>query len=180
MEKKLKSASLFQGTLFELTRDEIMIENGNHATRDIVHHPGGVGVIVLQEHHILLVKQYRYAMQCELFEIPAGKLEPGEDPAICGKRELEEETGYCCNSLHLFTIMASTPGFCTEKIYLYETADIYKIENPKAMDEDEDITVHWIHLDDAYQMILDGRIWDAKTIIAIQHAYTKERSLTHS
>lgn len=169
MQKKISSTTMYNGHIFQFSKDEVEIK-GKVYTRDIIHHHGGVGVLALRQQEVLLVKQYRYAIQMDTYEIPAGKLEQGEDPITCGMRELEEESGYTTDVLHPLCAMFSTPGFCNEKIHLYWTTHITKVEHPLAMDEDEDIAILWIPLDHAMQMIEKGIIQDAKTIIALQFA----------
>ena len=169
MQKKLSSKSVYEGAIFQMTRDEVEI-NGQVYPRDVIHHNGGVGVLAIKDGKILLVKQYRYAIQEETLEIPAGKIEKGEDPCTCGLRELEEESGYTTERLETLCSLYSTPGFCNEKIYLYWTKKLVPVENPKAMDEDEDIETVWIDVRRAQAMVNDGTIQDAKTIIAIQFA----------
>lgn len=173
MQKKLSSKQLYKGTIFTLTQDQVKIENNKTVTRDVILHHGGVGVLLMKDHQILLVEQYRYPAQKNLLEIPAGKLEKEEDPYTCGMRELEEETGYCCKDLQKITSFYSTPGFCSEKIYLYEAIEPSKAEHPLAMDEDECIFTQWYPLEEAYQMVTRGIIQDAKTMIAIQYAMLK-------
>lgn len=172
MQKKISSKSIFKGNIFHITQDKVEIK-GNIYTRDIIHHHGGVGVLAIQEHRILLVKQHRYAIHMNTYEIPAGKLEEHEDPYTCGLRELEEETGYTSNGLKSICEMYSTPGFCNEKIYIYWTDTLCKVEFPLPMDEDEEIELSWHTIDEAIEMIEKGIIQDAKTIIAIQFAKIK-------
>lgn len=171
MNKMIHSTTAYEGVIFSVTHDEVEIENGSIAYRDVVHHHGGVGILAKRNNELLLVSQYRYATQQTLWEIPAGKLEKDEDPYTCGLRELEEESGYTSNALTLVTTFYSTPGFCSEKLYIYETEQLKKVEHPLPMDEDECITTAWFPIQKAYAMVKDGTIQDAKTIIAIQHAY---------
>ncbi len=169
MEKTQSAKLIFDGNIFKVTQDTAQI-NGKCYSRDIVHHHGGVGILVIQKNKILLVKQFRYAIQETTFEIPAGKLEKDEDPYTCGLRELEEESGYTSPKLKPLCTMYSTPGFCNEQIHLYWTNQIEKVENPLPMDEDENIEIQWISLENALSMIELGKIKDAKTIIALQYA----------
>lgn len=169
MQKKYASKTVYTGSIFTLTQDQVEIKNKMY-TRDIIHHNGGVGVLALKDHQILMVKQYRFAIDQETYEIPAGKLEKGEDPYTAGLRELEEESGFTSDKLHLACSMYSTPGFCNEKIYIYWTDQLKEVENPLPMDEDEEIETCWIGIDDAIKMIEDGTLKDAKTIIAVQFA----------
>ena len=168
MQKKISSTPVYEGTIFHMSRDEVEIK-GKTYPRDVIHHDGGVGVLAIRDGKILLVKQYRYAIQKETLEIPAGKLEKGEDPYLCGLRELEEESGYTSERLETLCAMYSTPGFCSEKIYLYWTKKLIPVEHPRAMDEDEEIETLWVDIRKAAVMVNDGTIEDAKTIIAIQY-----------
>ena len=105
--------------------------------RDIIRHPGGVGVLVTKEGKILFVKQFRHAINKETLEIPAGKLEYGEDPKTCGMRELNEEAYLECEELQLITSIVSTPGFCDERIWIYEAIHPKLINSSFNTDEDE-------------------------------------------
>ncbi len=169
MQKKISSKQVYEGTIFHMTRDEVEIK-GSIYPRDVIHHDGGVGVLAIKDGKILLVKQYRYAIQKETLEVPAGKLEKGEDPYLCGLRELEEESGYTSEKLETLCSMYSTPGFCSEKIYLYWTKKLQPVKHPRPMDEDEEIETLWVDIRKAAAMVNDGTIADAKTIIAVQYA----------
>ncbi|MGX8834199.1 NUDIX hydrolase [Amedibacillus sp. YH-ame6] len=164
-----KSTPVYDGVIFKVTKDEVDIK-GTTYQRDIVHHNGGVGILAIQNDKLLFVKQYRYAVQEETIEIPAGKLEQGEVPYESALRELEEESGYTTNTLHTLAQVYSTPGFCNEKLYLYWCNELIKVEHPLPMDEDEDIEIIWMDVEEAYQKVESGEITDAKTIIAIQYA----------
>ena len=161
MQKKRSSKTLYEGTIFTVTKDEVEIK-GCVYERDIIHHHGGVGVLAIKEDKILFVKQYRYAIGKHTLEVPAGKLEKGEDPYTCGLRELEEESGLTSPLLHQLCTLYSTPGFCNEKIYLYWTDQLTQVENPAPMDEDEDIEVLWIPIKEALDMVETGEIEDGK------------------
>lgn len=104
---------IYEGPIFTLVKEDVTIKNKVYQ-RDIIHHPGGVGILCMINHKILLVKQVRQAIDLETIEIPAGKLEYGEDPLECGMRELNEETGYACSSMRLIQSFYTTPGFCDE------------------------------------------------------------------
>lgn len=169
MQKKISSKKIVDGVIFTMTHDEVEIK-GRIYPRDVIHHDGGVGVLAIRDHKLLLVKQYRYAIQQETLEVPAGKLEKGEDPATCGLRELEEESGYTTQQLQPLCAMYSTPGFCSEKIHLFWTQDLQIVDEPKAMDEDEEIETMWVDIKEALHMVERGEIQDAKTIIAVQYA----------
>lgn len=171
MEKKVKSEVLFTGNVITVYKDQVECQNGMLADREIVRHHGGVGILATVDDRIILVKQYRYAYQQDTIEIPAGKLELNEDIYNAAKRELEEETGYSCQDLQLITDIFPTPGYCDEIIHLYQAKELYKKENPLSGDDDEFIDVLYVPVDQAYQMVLDKKIKDSKTVIAIMKAY---------
>lgn len=171
MEKKVTSEVLFEGKIITVYKDKVECQNGNLASREIVRHHGGVGILAVVDDKIILVKQFRYAYNQDTIEIPAGKLESNEESQYAGARELEEETGYSCKELVPITEIYPTPGYCDEIIHLYEAKDVYKVENPLAGDDDEFINVLFVPIDDAYQMVINQDIKDSKTIIAIMKAY---------
>lgn len=171
MEKKMDSQTIFQGKIITVYKDKVKCPNEKIATREIVRHHGGVGILATVDDKIILVKQFRYAYNQDTIEIPAGKLEYNEDSNLAGTRELEEETGYSAKKLVPITQIYPTPGYCDEIIHLYEAKNVYKVENPLAGDEDEFINVLFIPIDEAYQMVIDQKIKDSKTIIAIMKAY---------
>lgn len=170
METKQKSELIYQGRNINIYRDIVECENHLIATRDCVRAKGGVGILAIQNSQILLVKQFRYLVNQDLYEIPAGTKEIGEEPIITARRELEEETHYLCDSLTLVNQMYSTPGFCDEVIHIYQAHHLKKTDKPLSMDEDEQIEAIWMDLDKAYEMIQTRQIMDAKTILAIQYA----------
>lgn len=173
MQKKISSTETYKARIFTVSKDIIEDETGKQFARDIIHHHGGVGVLAMKEDRILFVYQYRPAVDAMMLEIPAGKLEKDEDPYLCGLRELEEESGFTTERLHKVCEFYSTPGFCNEKLYIYEAEALKVVEHPKAMDEDEDIELRWYRVDEAMDMIQRNKIIDAKTIIAIQYAARK-------
>ena len=171
MEKKIASELIYDGKIIKVYKDKVICENGNEATREVVRHHGGVGVLAVVENKILLVKQYRYPNATDTLEIPAGKLELNENTEICALRELEEETGYSAKSIDKIANFLPTPGYSDEWLYIYEAKDVFKVENPRACDEDEEIEVIAMDIDEAYQKVVCGEIFDSKTMIAIMHAY---------
>lgn len=176
MEKKINSEVLYDGKIITVYKDKVICPNGREATREIVRHHGGVGILAINDDQIVLVRQFRYAYNQDTLEIPAGKLEPNEDPKDAGLRELEEETGYSCHGLVNINNIYPTPGYCDEIIHLYEAKGLFKVENPLAGDEDEFIDVKLIPIDKAYQMVLDQKIYDSKTVIAIMYAYIQKHA----
>jgi ADP-ribose pyrophosphatase len=165
-EETLNSKRIFEGKIINLRVDEVKLPNGKITTREVVEHPGGVSVVaVTDEGKLLLVKQYRKPAEEIILEIPAGKLEKGEDPETCAKRELSEETGYEAGYLkHLLTFY-TTPGFSNERMYLYFAKDLKKVKiHP---DEDEFLEVVEYSPEELWQMILQNMVKDAKTIIGV-------------
>ena len=171
MEKQISSEMLYDGRVIKVKKDQVLCENGLTSYRECVSAPGGVAIMAVHNHAILLVKQYRYVVSEDTLEIPAGKIEPNEDLAVCAARELEEETGYRAAELIKRFTFYPTPGFCSEVLHIYEAVQLEKVENPKAMDADECINSFFLDLDDAYKLVMDNTIRDSKTIIAIQYAY---------
>jgi ADP-ribose pyrophosphatase len=142
------------------------LPNGHESTREVINHPGGVAVVAFKDKDtILLVEQFRKPIESNLLELPAGKLEYGEDPETCGIRELEEETGYKAKSFSYLGKIVTSPGFCDEYIYLYKAEDLF-LGNMN-LDEDEFLNVKELSLDEVKENIVNGKIIDAKTICAI-------------
>ncbi|MUG22706.1 NUDIX domain-containing protein [Paenibacillus macerans] len=164
-ETTVSTDPVFSGKMISLQVDTVKLPDGTLATREVVKHPGAVAVLAVHEGRLLLVDQYRQAMgRCEM-EIPAGKLEKGEDPLEAAARELQEETGYTCGKLtHLHSFYTS-PGFADEIIHLYWAEELSAGE--MAPDADEFLEVHEATLEEVLQHIADGRIADAKTIMAV-------------
>lgn len=175
MQKKVSSTQTYEARIFTVSKDIIEDETGKQFQRDIIHHHGGVGILAMKDGKILFVHQYRPAVDAMMLEIPAGKLEKDEDPYTCGLRELEEESGFTTKKLHKVCEFYSTPGFCNEKLYIYEAEELQVVEHPKAMDEDEEIDLLWYSVEEAMDMIQRNEIIDAKTVIAVQHAMLKHK-----
>ena len=123
-EKTLSSKTVYNGRIFDITYDEIELADGLKRHREIIHHPGGVVIFAQKEDgNVLLVKQYRYATKSLQIELPAGRLEKGEDPLLAAKRELREETGYIAQNWKSLGYIFTTFGICDEKLYLFEAKD---------------------------------------------------------
>ena len=118
MEKELNSKMIYDGKILQLTRDEVECEDGQHAYREVVHHHGGVCVLAIHDHKIILVKQFRYPNKINTLEIPAGKLEKDEDTQYCAFRELEEETSYRAEDMKFIMKFLPSPGYTSEWLYL--------------------------------------------------------------
>ena len=165
-EKTLSSEQKFDGKVVKLFVDQAELENGETVTREVIKHPGGVCILPLDEdNNVIMVRQFRYPHGKVLTEIPAGKLEFGEDPETCGIRELKEETGCTCDSFVYLGKLLPTPAYDTEIIYMYLARGLHGGE--QKLDEDEFLEVEKIPLEKAAEMILNNEIDDAKTQIAI-------------
>lgn len=164
-EKKINSNCIFKGKILSLYVDEVRCPNDNISTREIIKHHGGVCVLAIDGESVIFVKQYRYAYDETLYELPAGKLEENENPYEAACRELEEETGYKTTGLIDYGKMYPTCGYSNEIIYLYVAEKLIKTK--QHLDEDEFLETYKIPLKQVVEMIEDGTIKDAKTICLI-------------
>ncbi|MBM6619963.1 NUDIX hydrolase [Bacillus suaedaesalsae] len=173
-ENTLSSQTIFQGRVIDLIVEEVQLPDGKTSNREIVKHPGAVAIIpITAEGKIILVEQFRKALERSIIEIPAGKLEKGEQPEHTAIRELEEETGYNCKSLtHLISFYTS-PGFADEIIHLYIAEGLTKKQDKLDLDEDEFVEVMEVSLEEAVQLVKEQKIYDAKTAYAIQYLQMK-------
>ena len=171
-EKTIERKEIYQGPIFQVVTDQVELPDGKgQAQRDLIFHNGAVAVLpITEDGKTILVKQYRKAIEAVSYEIPAGKLEVGEntDPVAAALRELEEETAYT-GKLELLYDFYSAIGFCNEKLKLYLASDLKKVENPRSQDEDETLEVLEVSLEEAKELIQSGHICDAKTIMAVQY-----------
>jgi ADP-ribose pyrophosphatase len=164
---RLSSTESFTGRIFTVTVDRVTVPNGRTVTLDMVRHPGSVVLLPMQgEGRIVLIRQYRYAVDRWIWELPAGSLDAGEDPVAAAARECEEEIGLVPGRVEFAGAWYPTPGFCTEVMNYYRLADLRAPApgDPHAhKDEDEDIRVHVFTLDEARAMVRRGDIVDLKT-----------------
>ena len=165
-EEKLESTLKYNGKVIDVYNDRVLLENGKEATRDVVRHPGGVCVVALNENNeVYFVRQFRYPHGKVLLEIPAGKLEWGEDHFACGKRELLEETGCTADEFTYLGSLLPTPAYDTEVIHMYMAKGLHK--SSQHLDEDEFLEVSLIPLAKAVEMVMNNEIEDAKTQLAL-------------
>lgn len=165
-EKTLSSETVYVGRVFTVTKDQALLENGETAQRDVVHHHGGACILpYFEDGTICMVRQFRYAMQKELWELPAGKLEAGEDPFAAARRELTEECGLTADEFIPLGELYPTVGYDTEVIYTWIARGLHPA--PMHLDEDEFLTPDRVPLEKAFQMVLAGEICDAKTVAGI-------------
>ncbi len=164
-EKTVNKNYLYQGKILSLRCDDALLPNGQPCKREIIEHSGGACVLYIENDCVLFVKQYRYAYGEAVYEIPAGKLEKGEDPKCAAARELLEEAGVKSSALRLLYIMYPTPGYTNEKIYIYQAE---KGENAQACpDQDEFLSAEFIPLSKVKKMLKNGEIKDGKTLVAL-------------
>ncbi|MDT3695056.1 MAG: NUDIX hydrolase [Ignavibacterium sp.] len=167
--KLIKSDILYKGKVFDHQVDEIEYSSGNKSVREIAVHPGGAVVVPIKDDgKIVFVKQFRYPLQKVLIELPAGKLNKGEDPLNCAVRELEEETGYKASEIKKLGQIFTTPGFCTEILTIYSAKGLIP-GNTHREEGEQGMEILELTLDEIVKMIGSGEINDAKTIAGIYY-----------
>lgn len=171
---KISSEPIYMGRVVKLFKDTVRFPNGTTGQLEVVRHPGASAIVPFltdptgDDPQLLLIKQYRYAAGGFIYEIPAGVLDAGEDPAECARRELKEETGCTAKNIeHLFTLL-TTPGFTDERIHIYMATGLERGET--AHESDEFLTIETVGLSSALKMIQSGEILDGKTAIGILFA----------
>ncbi|CAA7602095.1 Nudix hydrolase domain protein [Acididesulfobacillus acetoxydans] len=163
-EERISREVVFQGRMLRLERDTVRLPQGGKTTREVVRHPGAVGIVARLEERVLLVRQFRYPIGDVTLEIPAGKLDPGEGLLSCAERELREETGYRGTMVPLGTF-CTTPGFSDEIMHLYLARDL--VWDPLVPDEDEFLAVEALDWAEAVTRARGGGFRDAKTVLAL-------------
>lgn len=168
-EVALSQEYIYEGKILKLRREKVQLQNGRTSTREIVEHAGGVCILAKDDiGRVLVVKQYRRPFDEFLLELPAGKIDPGEEPYHAAMRELEEETGYTTNRLIPMGKVLASPGFCDEVLYLYRTDCL--IKGTLHPDEDEFLNVERIPFDELVDKIMENQISDGKTVAAVLKA----------
>jgi ADP-ribose pyrophosphatase len=166
MERTIQSETVYSGKILHVTKDKAALDNGIEVTREVVVHGGGVGIIAFNERNeIFLVKQYRYGVKKDLYEIPAGKLEQGEQPLECAKRELIEETGFEAKEFRYLGYIYPTPAYCSEVTHIFAARNL--VQRVQNLDDDEFLTVTAVPFETALNMAKTGEINDAKTVAAL-------------
>ena len=173
VEKTVKANYIFKGKILQLRCDDAELPDGKPCTREFIEHGGGACVLYVKDGKVLLVRQYRYPYAESIYEIPAGKLDKGEEPIKTAMRELEEEGGLIAEELKLLYVMYPSPGYTNEKIYIYQALSAR--ETTAHLDEGEYLDAEYVPLEKVKQMLLNGEINDAKTIIALQAYFLSEK-----
>ena len=165
--KRMGRELAYQGTVLKVYKDHMKFSNGNTEDWDFIHHDGAAAVIpVMDDGKILMVKQYRNALERDTLEIPAGKLDdPDEEGIVCASRELKEETGYSSDDLEWLLTIRTTVAFCNERIEVFVARNL--IPGEQHLDEDEFVDVKAYKLEELKEMIFEGKIQDSKTMAAI-------------
>ena len=170
LEECISSEEKFSGRVFKVRLDKVKLENGKTASREVVHHNGGVCILPLTaENEVIFVKQFRYPYMETVLELPAGKLEIGEDHAEAGKRELLEETGCTCKKYTFLGKLYPSPGYVDEIIYLYLAEDLEYSQ--QSLDEDEFLDIVKIPFDKAIEMVMANEIPDSKSQVCLFKTY---------
>ena len=166
--KRIDRTLIANGRVIDYYQDTMQMPDGSTVKWDLIDHVGAAAVVAVREDgKLLMVRQYRNPLERQTLEIPAGKLNfRDEDPRIAAERELAEETGYVCDNIEYLTTIYTTVAFCDEKIGLYLAKGL-KDRHPQHLDDDEYIDLEAYTLDEVRQMIYDGKIQDAKTVIGI-------------
>ncbi len=173
--ERLNSERVYEGKLLKIDRDRVRLPNGRETTLEMVRHPGASAIVpFITPDDILLIRQFRYATGGFIYEVPAGTLNPGEDPESCARREVEEESGHRAGRLERLASIYTTPGFTDEVIHLYAAFDLTPVG--QKLNHDEVLSVERVPLAEAIAMIDRGELVDSKTICALLLAERAARS----
>jgi ADP-ribose pyrophosphatase len=166
--ERLAHERIFSGRVFDVDRDRVRMPNGREVVVEIVRHPRSVVLVPVPEPgHVILVRQYRYAVNRWLWELPAGTVDAGEEPEAAARRECHEEIGQVPNTIVRLASLLPTPGYCDEEMVFFRLSALSVPEDPAALDEDEDIEPRIFALADAREMVRRGEITDMKTVVGL-------------
>jgi ADP-ribose pyrophosphatase len=166
--EKLDSEQVFKGKVFSIDRDRVKMPNGRAVTVDVVRHSRSVVLVPVPEPgKVILVRQYRYAVNAFLWELPAGSVDEGESPEEAAGRECHEEIGLIPSTIVRLSAMYPTPGYCDEEMVFFRLSGLEKTDERAAVDEDEDIESKVFELRDARDMVRSGEIQDMKTLVGL-------------
>ena len=165
-EKVIRHVNRYEGVIVQVDMEMVKVPNGNITMREVVRHPGGVCVVALDgDGMVAMVRQYRFPIGEHLLELPAGKLEPGEEPLPAAKRELSEETGLEADEWRNLGFIYTSPGFSTERLYLYLATGLH--HGAQHLDLNEFLDVEYHSLESLREMVLRGEIADGKTVAGV-------------
>ena len=174
-EKTLTTQEIYKGRIIRVRRDEVLLPNGHTSVREVVEHPGGVGILALEEDGtVLLVRQYRYAFGRTLLEIPAGKREKGEEPFVTAQRELKEETGAAADHWLPMGQLIASPGCYDEVLYLYLAEGL--TFGAQHLDKDEFLQVQFVPFAEVVEQCMRGELQDGKTVTAVLKAKVRQET----
>ena len=160
---------IFDGRVFAIDRDRVRMPNGREVVVDVVRHPRSVVLIPVPEPgHVVLIRQFRYAVNKYLWELPAGSVDPGEEPEAAAKRECHEEIGQLPDTVVRLAALLPTPGYCDEEMIFFRVSGLSVPDEAAALDEDEDIEPRTFTIADAREMVRRGEITDMKTVAGLQ------------
>jgi ADP-ribose pyrophosphatase len=166
--ERLSHERVYDGKVFDIDRDKVRMPNGRTVTVDVVRHPKSVVLIPVPEPgHVVLIRQYRYAVNAFLWELPAGSVDEGETPEQAARRECHEEIGKVPATIVRMAAMLPTPGYCDEEMVFFRVSSLDEPTEAAALDEDEDIEVRTFELREARDMIRRGEITDMKTVAGL-------------
>lgn len=173
-EKTISTEKIYDGVVINLRKDKVTVENGT-SYREIIEHNGGAVIAALtDENKMVMVRQYRKPAERVMLEVPAGKIDAGENPLTTAVRELKEETGYTAKNIEFLSVFFPSVGYSEEKLYLYMATGLTPGETD--FDENEAIDIEEMDIEQLYQMVLNGEICDGKTIIAVLMAHDRVNS----
>jgi ADP-ribose pyrophosphatase len=168
VEKWIKQEEIYKGKIFSLCGGQVALDNGEVAVREYIRHSGGVGIVPVVDGNVILIRQFRISIERELIELPAGRLEPNEDPIDCAARELEEEIGYRANKLIPVASYFASVGNSNERMYLFLALDLEKTE--RRLEADERIREVVMSLETIKEKLASHEFEDSKTIIGLREA----------
>ena len=166
--EKLSSERIFDGKVFEIDRDRVRMPNGREVTVDVIRHPPSAVIVPVPEPgQVILIKQYRYAVNQWLWELPAGSVDEGETPEQAARRECHEEIGQLPDTVVRLAAMFPTPGYCDEEMVFFRVSGLETPTEQAHVDEDEDIEAKTFELREAREMVRRGEIIDMKTVVGL-------------
>ena len=168
--ERLSTDRIFSGKVFDVDRDRVRMPHGREVVVDVIRHPASAVIAPVPEPgHVILIRQYRYAVNRWLWELPAGSVDPGETPEQAARRECHEEIGQVPDTVVRLGSMFPTPGYCDEEMFFFRVSGLTEPKDPAELDEDEDIEVKVFTLKDAREMVRRGEIVDMKTVVGLTY-----------